>query len=143
MTIEQVTFDSPLGRQAAALRFAVFVDEQKVPASEEIDHYDPDAVHLVAIEDGKVVGTLRLVAKENGLLKIGRVAVSKPHRRLGFGKQLMLEAIAYARAHKFRACILGAQVYVISFYEKLGFTAHGPVYDDCGIDHRDMRLDLP
>ena len=37
---------------------------------------------------------------------------------------------------------LGAQTYAIGFYEKLGFTACGPEYDDAGIPHRDMSRDL-
>ncbi|MEC9311775.1 MAG: GNAT family N-acetyltransferase, partial [Pseudomonadota bacterium] len=37
---------------------------------------------------------------------------------------------------------LGAQLHARGFYEKLGFAATGPVYDDAGIDHRDMVLDL-
>ena len=37
---------------------------------------------------------------------------------------------------------LGAQTHALGFYEKLGFTAYGPVYDDAGIPHRDMTRDL-
>ena len=37
---------------------------------------------------------------------------------------------------------LGAQTHAIGFYEKLGFLAQGPVYDDAGIPHRDMTREL-
>ncbi|MEO0503034.1 MAG: GNAT family N-acetyltransferase, partial [Pseudomonadota bacterium] len=37
---------------------------------------------------------------------------------------------------------LGAQTHALSFYEKLGFEAFGPVYDDAGIPHRDMERAL-
>jgi len=37
---------------------------------------------------------------------------------------------------------LGAQVHALGFYERLGFTAVGPVYQDAGIAHRDMVLAL-
>jgi predicted GNAT family N-acyltransferase len=37
---------------------------------------------------------------------------------------------------------LGAQTHALGFYESLGFTAVGPIYDDAGIDHRDMVLNL-
>ena len=33
-------------------------------------------------------------------------------------------------------------VHAIPFYEKLGFTVCGPVYDDAGIPHRDMEKPL-
>jgi ElaA protein len=38
--------------------------------------------------------------------------------------------------------VLGAQIQALGFYEALGFTAFGPIYDDAGIDHRDMELHL-
>lgn len=37
---------------------------------------------------------------------------------------------------------LGSQTHAIGFYEKLGFAAEGPEYDDAGIPHRDMTLRL-
>lgn len=37
---------------------------------------------------------------------------------------------------------LGAQTHAIGFYERLGFAAYGPEYDDAGIPHRDMALEL-
>ena len=47
-----------------------------------------------------------------------------------------LPALGFARA------VLGAQIGALGFYERLGFAAYGPVYDDAGIEHRDMRRDL-
>ena len=35
---------------------------------------------------------------------------------------------------------LGAQLDALGFYERLGFTAYGDVFDDAGIDHRMMEL---
>mgnify|MGYP002653135186 CR=1 FL=1 len=35
-----------------------------------------------------------------------------------------------------------AQTHALGFYERLGFVAFGPVYDDAGIPHRDMQLAL-
>ena len=92
-----------------------------------------------------VVGTLRIVLLKTDhgeTAKIGRVAVAKPLRGKSIGRQLMLAAIAHARALELKTCTLGAQVPVIGFYEKLGFTAHGPIFDDAGIPHRHMTLTL-
>lgn len=122
------------------VRFAVFVDEQAVPAEEELDHYDPVALHLLAEQDGSVVGTARVVYLER-TAKIGRVAVLKQYRGLGIGRALMLAALDQAT----RGCdlaILDAQVQVIPFYERLGFVAEGPVFLDAGIEHRRMTRHL-
>jgi predicted GNAT family N-acyltransferase len=145
MQILHTSFHSPLGKLAAALRVEVFVHEQSVPADEELDHYDANAIHFVALQDDRVVGTLRIVLIQSDnkpVAKIGRVAVAKHLRNQGIGRQLMVAAIEHVRSLGLQKCTLGAQLPVIGFYEKLGFIANGPVFDECGIDHRNMTLEL-
>ena len=145
MQILQTAFDSELGQKAAALRVEVFVQEQHVPPEEELDHYDASATHFVALENDRVIATFRIVrldSPEGPIAKIGRVAVAKIHRNRGIGRQIMLVALAHARAAGYKKCTLGAQIQVVAFYEKLGFIPHGPIFDDAGIPHRQMSLDL-
>lgn len=130
--------------EAMRIRFEVFVDEQQVPAELEPDEYDAAARHLLAIdpETGEAIGTARIVDKGNGLAKIGRVALRKAWRGQGVGDALMRFALETARDAGFTTAALDAQTYVIPFYEKLGFVAEGPVFDDAGIPHRHMRRTL-
>ncbi|MCC6157558.1 MAG: GNAT family N-acetyltransferase [Deltaproteobacteria bacterium] len=126
---------------AADLRTRVFVGEQNVPPELELDEYDATADHLVALDDDGVVrGTLRLLPYGEGDVKIGRVAVDAALRGTGLGLALMREAFAEARRRNCGAAHLGSQVTVVGFYEKLGFTAFGDVFDDAGIPHRHMVL---
>ena len=74
--------------------------------------------------------------------KIGRVAVLSEARGTGAGAALMRAALDELRARGVREARLGSQVHAIGFYERLGFVAHGPLYDDAGIPHRDMTLRL-
>ena len=129
-------------REAAMrIRMEVFVDEQQVPPHLEPDEYDADALHLLATEGetSVAVATARIVNKGNGLAKIGRVAVRKAWRGRHIGDALMQFALQTATANGFTVAALDAQTYVIPFYERLGFTAEGPVFDDAGIPHRHMR----
>ena len=119
-----------------ALRAEVFVAEQGVPESEEIDALDPACLHLLARDGDVPVGTAR-VHVAGGIAKIGRVCVRRSHRGTGLGKALIAAAMAAAEGRA-RVAKLGAQVHAIGFYEALGFVAEGPVYDDAGIAHRDM-----
>jgi predicted GNAT family N-acyltransferase len=123
-----------------ALRRTVFIEEQGVSEVDEIDDLDPICLHLLATHDGTSVGTARILI-QNGIAKIGRVCVLQPHRGTGLGAALIREAMAVSKG-KATTAKLGAQVHAIGFYENLGFTAIGPVYDDAGIDHRDMVQDL-
>ena len=128
---------------AMHIRFAVFVDEQNVPADLEPDEYDAVARHFIAeTSDGLCVGTLRVVDKEGRIAKIGRVAVLLPYRSLGIGQALMDAGEQDAKTRGLHSAILDAQVPVIPFYEKRGYVASGPVFDDAGIDHRRMTRDL-
>lgn len=124
-----------------ALRRAVFIDEQGIPEAEEWDDLDADAVHLLAWAGDVPVGTARVLV-QGDLGRIGRICVARDQRGTGLGAALVRDGIARLRAQDVRAIRLGAQVYATGFYEKLGFTVCGPVYDDAGIDHHEMELRL-
>ncbi|MDO5371262.1 GNAT family N-acetyltransferase [Paracoccus sp. (in: a-proteobacteria)] len=133
-----VTDDFPA---CAAIRRRVFIEEQNVPEDLELDEHDATAVHLLATRDGRPIGTARLLI-DGDTAKIGRVAMLAEERGTGAGAALMRAALDELRERGVRTAKLGAQTYAIGFYEKLGFTAHGPEYDDAGIPHRDMSLRL-
>lgn len=119
-----------------ALRRVVFIEEQNVTEVDEIDGFDPVCLHLLAVDQGEPVGTARILIADD-LAKIGRVCVLKSHRGTGLGAALIGTALEVSRGKAARAK-LGAQVHALGFYEKLGFSAIGPIYDDAGIPHRDM-----
>ncbi|MFN4130031.1 MAG: GNAT family N-acetyltransferase [Paracoccaceae bacterium] len=124
------------------LRRAVFIEEQGVSEADELDNRDEGAIHLLAVVDGVPMGSARLLLSgDTG--KIGRVCVLHQARGTGLGAALMQAAITELRRRPgiIRAK-LGAQTHALGFYERLGFIAEGPIYDDAGIPHRDMVLAL-
>ncbi len=129
---------STLCNAAFALRREVFVWEQKVPEAEEHDADDMTATHFVAVAEGEVVGTLRLIALPEHV-KIGRVAVRQAFRGRGIARQMMLAAMAHARAQGSDRFYLTAQTDKVALYEKLGFVAFGGEFQDGGMPHRAMR----
>ncbi len=129
---------STLSNAAFALRREVFVWEQKVPEEEEHDSYDLTAIHFVAVAEGEVVGTLRLIEQAEHI-KIGRVAVRQAFRGRGIAQKLIGTAMSHARAKGHERFYLTAQSDKLGFYEKLGFVAFGPEFTDGGMPHRAMR----
>lgn len=120
-----------------AVRTAVFVVEQKVPVSMEVDERDPVSVHFLASDcEGNPIGTSRLLPEG----KVGRVAVLKQWRKSGVGRALMEATIAFARERGDQSLELHAQTWTIPFYRKLGFETHGDEFDEAGIPHRKMTL---
>lgn len=123
------------------LRRIVFTEEQGVSVAEDVDGLDGDAIHFLAEFDSKPVGTARILLKDDSA-KIGRVCVLKEARGTHQGKALILACIDWARTEGLKRTVLGSQLHALGFYEALGFTPFGPIYDDAGIDHRDMELFL-
>ncbi|TXI00909.1 MAG: GNAT family N-acetyltransferase [Pseudorhodobacter sp.] len=125
-----------------ALRRIVFIEEQGVSEADELDDKDDEAIHLLATMAGKPVGSARLlVLGEVG--KVGRVCVLPEARGTGLGAALMRAAVArFGQVPGVKTVKLGAQTHALGFYERLGFQAQGPEFDDAGIPHREMVLEL-
>ncbi len=138
--------------EALQVRRAVFVDEQGVPESEEIDAHDGDpalvttAVHVLARRAGLALGTGRLLLEypRGAHAHIGRVAVLASERRHGVGRAVMRALEAEARTRGFSGITLAAQLHAAPFYERLGYVLatglRGEVFLDAGIEHRWMDL---
>lgn len=124
------------GKDAAAIRYEVFVREQHVSEEEEMDDMDAVCVHAVAYApDGVPVGTGRLLPDGH----IGRMAVRRHVRGGGVGSLLLNCLIDEARRRGHLEVALAAQVHAQGFYAVHGFMAEGPVFLDAGIDHVHMR----
>ncbi|MEM0978947.1 MAG: GNAT family N-acetyltransferase [Cyanobacteria bacterium P01_H01_bin.58] len=121
-----------------SIRHAVFVYEQSIPHSREIDSYDPISHHVLAWYQGRAVGTGRLAP--NG--RIGRVAVTQSLRRQGIGQCVMSKLMEIAQQQKHQTVFLAAQCHAIPFYEKLGFFQEGAIFNELGIQHVMMRSTL-
>ena len=123
-------------RDAQRIRFAVFVEEQGVPAELEMDDNDPRCLHALAYVDRRPIGTGRLLPDGH----IGRMAVLKEWRGHGAGKALLRALIEAARRRGDTEVLLSAQVHALGFYRAEGFQAEGDEYEEAGIAHQVMRL---
>jgi predicted GNAT family N-acyltransferase len=128
-----------LKAMAAPIRFAVFVDEQRVPAELELDEFDADCLHALARVGQHVVGTARLLPDGH----VGRMAVLASHRGRGIGMRLLSALITRAFARGDREVRLNAQVQALGFYARAGFEVDSDEFLEAGIPHRAMRLRRP
>jgi predicted GNAT family N-acyltransferase len=123
-------------QQLMSVRRRVFVEEQGIPESEEMDDMDPSCRHALAYTNsGDLAGTGRL--SPSG--KIGRIAVLPACRRQGIGASIVVHLVNQATELGLPQVYLHAQADSVGFYERLGFLAEGPVFDEVGIPHRRMR----
>lgn len=79
---------------------------------------------LVAEDEGRLVGTLRMWAVHAGIgrpaLLLGPLAVARSHRSLGLGAAMIEDGLSRARARNHRAVILVGDA---PYYKRFGFDA--------------------
>ncbi len=130
---------------AIAVRMRVFVGEQGIAADVEVDDADtaPDTIHAVAVHEGAVIATGRLLPDVAGKgPHIGRMAVERTWRRFGIGGQVLAFLEEQGRALGCAQITLHAQEYVKSFYAGHGYQEVGEMFLEVDIPHREMVKDI-
>jgi len=121
--------------ELTSIRRAVFIAEQNVPESIELDSKDADCCHVLASDkDGRPIGTVRI--DKDG--KIGRMAVLREYRSRGVGRQMLQVIMDLGRSKGITDFHLSAQIGAVEFYRKMGFEPSGEEFEEAGIRHVNM-----
>jgi predicted GNAT family N-acyltransferase len=126
---------------ALALRSRVFIDEQGVSFEADQDGRDPEATHIVAVDDGAVIGTCRLLFR-GPIARLGRLAVEPERRGDGVAAAILREADRVAVDAGAETIALHAQTYARALYEHAGYEEYGPTFVEEGIEHVAMEKRL-
>lgn len=124
---------------ADRIRQLVFLDEQQFSSefSQDDDHFKYITLYL----DGECVGCVRYkVEGHKGIL--GRLAVLKSYRGLGYGKVLVSATEEALKNEKIKEIHLHAQEPKISFYQSLGYESYGEFEMDEYMPHVWMKKEL-
>ena len=128
---------------ASHVRTEVFVQEQGISREEEWDQMDAFSTHAVVTNFLDMpVATGRLLPAEDGVSKIGRMAVIRPVRGANLGAQVLRALVDIARERGDARVVLHAQRSAEGFYQRMGFTVEGEPFDEVGIPHVIMGLNL-
>lgn len=125
-----------------AIRQMVFSVEQNCPYL-DADGKDLQAWHLMGRnEEGKLLCYTRLLPEGvsyKGYTSIGRVVSSPDARGMGVGKMLMEQSVKMCELlFGLQPIKIGAQSYLLRFYEGFGFASTGEEYLEDGIPHTKM-----
>jgi len=124
------------------LRNDVFVVEQNC-VYQDLDGKDKLSWHLMGWRNQELVAYSRIIPPGISYTEasIGRVVTSFKHRRTGIGIKLMEESIRIAFDQFGHSPVkIGAQVYLIKFYQSFGFLQCSNEYLEDGIPHIEMIL---
>lgn len=127
------------------IRRKVFVQEQGFTEEEEFDEYDDSAEasteHVIVNYRGKAIGCARVRWVEDKI-QLERIALLKPYRGKGFGKEIVEFMVDYAKKQNPKEIYANTQLSLYDFYIKLGFKPRGKVFKECCIDHIRMYLEV-
>ena len=121
-------------------RFNVFYLEQHIiyPDLDDIDYL---ATHIAIFRKGHVIAYSRLFPDNvPGQYILGRVLTIE--RSKGFGKYIILQAEQQALSVGAQTLALHAQIQTVPFYESLGYTTVGDIFEEAGIPHVLMKKSL-
>ena len=119
----------------------MFVGEQGVDEAADRDGRDSEALHLVAVRDGQLIGTCRVIV-EDAVGRLGRMAVEPELRGQGIGAAILDEAERASAAAGAGRMRLHAQLQARSLYERAGYEPVGEVFLEEGIEHISMEKPL-
>jgi len=128
------------GEIAAALdlRERVFCGEQGVSVEADRDGRDPESVHIVAVDGGRVIGTCRLLF-QGRVARLGRLVVDPEQRGRGVAAAILREADRVALGAHADRIALHAQTYALSLYADSGYAERGARFSEEGIEHVAME----
>ncbi len=122
---------------------------------EDIDHQilsqakkyiiDPGGFVLVARVADRVVGTAALIASDDGLLELSKMAVDADFQGLGIGEKLAVAAIKQYQATDFKGLYLESNrqlVAALGLYTKLGFVEQEPPTEQSAYTRADIYMRL-
>lgn len=122
-----------LPEEARLLRTLIFIEEQGFVR--EFDDLDDAAVHIVAFDGDKPIGTCRYYPRPDGSYAIGRIAVAREYRGKGVGSALVLEAERRVALLGAKTTVVSAQLRAAGFYRSLGYTEQGSPYPEEHVPH--------
>ena len=122
-----------LPEEARLLRTLIFIEEQGFVR--EFDEIDAAAVHIVAFDGDKPIGTCRYYPRPDGSYAIGRIAVAREYRGKGVGSALVLEAERRVALLGAKTTVVSAQLRAAGFYRSLGYIEQGSPYPEEHVPH--------
>jgi len=125
-----------------ALRRTIFIDEQGVEETLEMDGLDDHATLIVLYADNTAVGCARYRVLDDKV-KVERVGILKEFRRQGLGEHIMSFVEEQIKEYtKAQWITLNAQLTAKDFYLRLGYAPIGTVFMEANIEHQKMIKEL-
>jgi N-acetylglutamate synthase-like GNAT family acetyltransferase len=105
-----------------ALRFNVLREPWNQPLGSEVLADEDQAIHAIAVEDGKVLGVARMHESAEKQGQVRCVATATAAQGRGIGKTIMAYLEEQAKAKGWTEIVLEARENAVPFYQRIGYT---------------------
>ena len=141
--ITRIAMQHPLYQQERELRNKILLRPIGVPDF-GWEMNDSRSWNFVAVDDAKVIGCVLLVPLDENLqvCQLIQMAVDHNWQGKGVGKKLVNDLLVFAETKGFAEIVIHSRADVTSFYEALGFKTFGDEFEEVGVVHRHLRLNL-
>jgi predicted GNAT family N-acyltransferase len=140
--VTEIPFGSVWYALSIALRFDILRKPLALHFTAEQLIIEDREFHIAYIEEGKVLGCLILVPKENGVIKMRQVAVAENQQGKGIGKKMVLFSERFAIEKGFTIMDLNARKTAVPFYLSLKYTIVSEEFEEVTIPHLRMVKEL-
>ena len=123
------------------IRKQVFVDEQKLFCDSDLDAHDKDAVHIAAVKNDNIIGTVRIYREDDDVWVGGRLAVKKKYRGKA-GKLLVLKAVEIVKSNNAKVFKAIIQADNVPFFINLKWNSIDKIFLHHGQMHQLMQAQL-
>jgi ribosomal protein S18 acetylase RimI-like enzyme len=114
----------PVMRAVADLCYETLHKPFGVSRNDHWNETDPASTHIVALDEGRLVGYVRVIVEAGGA-HLRQVVVSPGYRRRGIAASLVMCALARASELGVPSAFLNARANAVGIYERLGFRVVG------------------
>lgn len=142
MEIVIAPFGGSLYKQSITLRTNILRKPLNLSYTPQQLEEEKDQVHIVAVEEGEVLGVVLLQKIDNKTCKMRQFAVKEKYQGQGIGSELMAYFEDYAIEHGFTKIELHARERAVRFYKQFDYEVVGDMFKEVTLNHYKMVKDL-
>lgn len=142
--IIDVDFGSRRYDELVELRYKILLEPLGLKFLDSFRDKEISYLHVACVDnlDDKIVGGLILAPLNDRQIRLMQVAVDPARQGEGIGRQLVGYAEQRAKEAGYETIIMHAMLSVVHFYEKLGYTQEGSLFEEQGITFAKMVKNL-
>lgn len=140
----EVDFGSSRYDELAKLRYKILLEPLGFEFLDAHRAKEANYLHIACVEnlDDALVGGLMLVPVDNEVIRLMQVVVDNKFQGEGIGRELVKYAEKRAKETGYSKIVMHAMLSVVDFYEKMGYTQEGELFEERGVTFAKMVKNL-